>query len=134
MRPKSIIYFERVFLGTLALGVLQSFLAWKDLMRISTPANAIFIQVFTFAILTTLTLFVSRRRSKIAMWISIAMFVLGLPLFFIIVAKGLLMGSGFVSAVQAVGQLAAYALLFTPSARAWMNREPTAAQVLENFD
>jgi hypothetical protein len=32
-----------------------------------------------FALMATLTLLVSRRRSKIAMWISILLFIGGLP-------------------------------------------------------
>jgi hypothetical protein len=65
----------------------------------------------------TLTLLVSRRRSKIAKWISIALFVLGTALFvFDITIRGLL-DTFWLAVLVSVCQVVAYGLLFTPSAR-----------------
>ncbi|MBO0755136.1 MAG: hypothetical protein J2P54_04700, partial [Bradyrhizobiaceae bacterium] len=73
----------------------------------------------------TLALLVSRRRSKIAMWVSITLFALDA----VFVTRVVLIGT--VSPIEiAIRGLAvlivkgvAYSLLFTPSARRWMNRE-----------
>jgi hypothetical protein len=134
MRPTTIVYFERLVFATLALGILQSSLRWNNLTKMVGLDRVLLIQGLNLAIvalLTLLTLLISRRRSKIAMWISIAMFSIGLPMFFVIVAKGLLFGSGLISglisAIQVVAQVTAYSLLFTPSARSWMNDKPLAA-------
>jgi hypothetical protein len=64
---------------------------------------------------------VAHRRSKIAKWVLIVMFVLGLPLFYRIISQGALIGSTWISAVQTVGQVVAYGLLFTRSARSWLD-------------
>jgi hypothetical protein len=139
MRPRSVVNFERIIFGTLALGLIQSYLAWDKTVAIAgaTQSNPIAfvigIQVASFALITTLTLLVSRRRSKIAMWISIAMLLLGLPMFFTFASKGLLFGSHLISTIQVVGQSIAFALLFTKSARLWMNRSEPHSDLRETF-
>ena len=126
MRPKAIIYFERIIFGTLLLGVLQSYLGWDRLVALAgaTRPNPtgfiILVQALTIALIVTLTLLTSRRRSRIAMWASIVLFVLGLPTVAALAAQGLLLGSGAITTLQTVGQLIAYGLLFTPAARQWM--------------
>ncbi|MGK6354437.1 hypothetical protein ACMGDH_04330 [Sphingomonas sp. DT-207] len=124
VRPQTIIYFEWIIFATLLLGFVQSYLAWDHTIAVTgaSPASLKLSQIFTAAIIATLTLLVSRRRSKIAMWVSIAMFALGLPVFISFFASGLVGGSGVISAVQVAGQLVAYGLLFTASARRWMNK------------
>lgn len=129
MRPKSIVYFERIIFATLILGIIQIYLGWNQTIAqaaetISNPIFfVLFIQLFTFLVIIILTLLVSRRRSKIAMWVSIALFALGLPMLYGIIASGQLSGSGAITALQTFGQLVAYGLLFTPSSRDWMNRK-----------
>ena len=61
----------------------------------------------------------SRRRSKIAMWILIALGALDLSL----TALGIIQAVSDIiwAALESIGQ--AYGLLFTPSARRWMRRE-----------
>ena len=142
MRPKSIVYFERIIFGTLLLGVLQSYLGWdqaivqaETLDRNKAVAITLIILIFTFVLIGTLTLLVSRRRSKIAMWILIAWVVLGLSLFLLrlVQSTGGLLGLDIVRVIGAalyfIGEGAAVGLLFTPSARRWMNREDKLADV-----
>ena len=133
MRPDSIVWFERLIFATLCLGAIQTYLNWQQVLATEsasgTPVAFVFIvQISVFAIITSLTLLTSRRRSKVAMWISVALFALGIPTFIGLVASGLLIGSGWVAALQTGGQLVGYGLLFMPSSRRWMNREePSAA-------
>lgn len=81
MRPKTIVYFEWIIFGTLLLGVSQSYLDWDRAMAIGPPVDPslkaafiLSIGILTFVVIATLTLLVSRRRSKIAMWVFIALF------------------------------------------------------------
>jgi heme A synthase len=141
VRPKTIVYFERIIFGTLLLGVLQSVLGWNRVIaaapaadRNSAVAFTLAILIFTFVLIGTLTLLVSRRRSKIAMWISIALFVLGLPSFVQTVIRGVLFASNIIAVLQAIAQGVAYGLLFTPSARRWMSRKDERAKLHDVFD
>lgn len=122
MRPKTIIYFEWIIFATLMLGFVQTYLGWKELVAVSgSTASLKLTQLFTVAVIVTLTLLVSRRRSKVAMWLSIVMFALGLPMVFWVYANGPIIGSPLISGTQIAAQFVAYSLLFTASARRWMN-------------
>ena len=137
MRPKTIVYFERIIFGTILLGVLDGYLHWdralarsSSLDHNSALAVNLIIQIFNFVLAATLTLLVSRRRSKIAMWVSIAWFALYLALF----VSDIILGVQFktddiITLAVLVGQGVAYGLLFTPSARRWMNREDEKPKV-----
>ena len=65
-RPENITWFERLFLGSLLIGVIQAILTWQDSTREMSPATVLTIQGFSFALVITLTLLVSRRRSNVA--------------------------------------------------------------------
>jgi hypothetical protein len=122
MRPTTIIYFERLMFATLAMGIVQTTFAWNDLVAIAgSPLAVVLHQLFTIGRMIALTLLVSRGGSRIVMWICIGMFALGLPLLFVLVAQGLLLGSKLILVGQAVGQFVAFSLLFTASARRWMD-------------
>ena len=96
MRPKAIVYFEWIVFGTLALGLVQDYLAWDSLIAVAGTTQAdprtflILTQALTFGLIIVLTLLISRRRSIVAMWISIILFVLGLPMVLTLAAQGLL--------------------------------------------
>jgi hypothetical protein len=128
VRPKTIVYFERITLGMILLGVLQSYLTWDRVAQAAAayPGGArpiIIMLIFTFALFATLTLLVSRRRSKIAMWILIALFALGLYGIVESVTREQLGSALIMTALGQIVQGVALGLLFTPSARRWMNRE-----------
>ncbi|MBO0755135.1 MAG: hypothetical protein J2P54_04695 [Bradyrhizobiaceae bacterium] len=131
MRPKTIVYFERIIFGVLLLGVLQSYLGWDrafaravTLGQNSPVATLLTFIIFFFVLFGTLTLLVSRRRSKIAMWVLIAMFVIGLPP----LVQQITREHDILTAIEVIAQVVAYSLLFTPSARRWMNREDEKLQ------
>jgi len=134
MRPKTIVYFERIIFGTLLLSVLQVYLIWDRIYAFGNPPDrnlqaVIYLTfvVFMLALIGTLTLLVSRRRSKIAMWVSIMMAAYGIWLVVSGIIHGPLVGSNIIPALQCVGQVVAYSLLLTPSARRWMSREDEKA-------
>jgi hypothetical protein len=133
VRPKTIVYFQWIFLGTLLLGILQSYLGWAATSHRSSAAVAIIIWFFSFVLGGTLTLLVSRRRSKVAMWVSITLCAVALSGFFVeAITRGVRLGSNMnvvMTALQFIGQVVVYGLLFTPSAGRWMNREDKVFEV-----
>jgi len=147
VRPKTIVYFERIIFGVL---LLQNYLSWDQIIgalaedatdrntivalaedaatdRNTIVAGVITLSIFNFVLVGTLTLLVSRRRSKIAMWILIALGALDLSL----TALGIIQAVSDIiwAALESIGQVAAVALLFTPSARRWMRREDKLLEV-----
>jgi hypothetical protein len=123
VRPKTIVYFERIVFGTLLFSALQIYLNWGRIIAQATPPNqSLFIGslIFGFVLVGTLTLLVSRRRSKIAMWVSIANLAIGLSVPFV---QGQLGSITIMAGLASALQVAAYGLLFNPSARRWMNRD-----------
>ena len=125
-RPIEITWFERIIFVTLALGIIQSAVAWETLTSMASPVFVLGTQAFVFGLMAVLTLLVSRRRSNAAKWISVALFVIGLPMMLKHAIAGQLAGMGMISVVQTAGQLAAYALLFTPAARRWFGGDAVA--------
>jgi hypothetical protein len=66
---------------------------------------------------------VSRRRSKIAMWILIAWFAINVMNAIIVIESNIIVAEGLIRVLLGIGQAVAFALLFTQSARRWLRRE-----------
>ncbi len=130
MRPDSVIWFERLSLASVALGVFQSGHGWKEATALASVPFVLFIQIFVSIFIVTMVLLVSRRHSRIAMWALIVLFVLGLPTIYAVFAAGLYFGVQSLAVIQTTLQFVALILLFTPASRAWLKakpfREPTA--------
>ena len=133
---RTIVYFEWIIFGTLLLSALQSYLGWDRAIVQAAPSHRdlavaiIIMLIFEFVLPGTLTLLVSRRRSKIAMWVLIAWFALGLVstdditrFLFSTVLRLRLETTDIIAVALLIGQVVAVGLLFTPSARRWMRRE-----------
>lgn len=134
-RPLSIVRFELITIGSLSLGGVQMWLGWNSLQRAHQPLDRMLtILLISVITMVTLVLFVSRARSRIAMWVLVGMFVLGLPFFFETMLKGQFFGSSVIGLVQTVAQGFALTLLFTPSARAWFRREDEAQSPATAFE
>ncbi|HSI18150.1 MAG TPA: hypothetical protein VK980_10305 [Sphingomonas sp.] len=136
MRPVTIVTFERLMFAMLALGLVH---AWSNFHKVTALPRGFVLTLIalTFALVIVLTLLVSLRRSKVAMWILIVLFVLGLPalvttlrLAWVGAVTALAAGS---DGLQSLLQLVAYGLLFTPSARRWLNNETTLDDLGETF-
>jgi hypothetical protein len=130
VRPKTIVYFEWIIFGVLLFALLLDYLS-LDRMLPDARNPYLAFQIGTFMVIGTLTLLVSRRRSKIAMWISLALFALDV----VFVTRVVLLGTvlPIETAIRGLAPLiakgVAYGLLFTPSARRWMNREDKLLEV-----
>ena len=134
MRPKTIVYFEIIMIAAVILRASKFVMDWDGLIRIGGIPLAILAVVFNLGWILVLTLLVSRRRSKIAMWISIALFAVSLPFVFMTVSRGVFAPAGLIPVVQALAQLIAYRLLFTPSAKAWLADKAIGEETSESVD
>ena len=119
--PKSIKLFEQLFLGSLALGVIQGALMSNEMDLSGGAAYGVAgFQVLIFIILGALVLLTSRKKSVICKWINTVFFVLGMVMFIpnlaIFIEQGVM---GVISAVQLLMQAYAIYLLFDADSKAW---------------
>ena len=132
MRPKSIVTFERLYLGALALGIVDIVLSWQETSarlaadpRARDLGSTFLPMTVLISVIIPLLLwyFVARKASVVAKWIVVALFVLSIAAFLIGAQRtGLPSGlSGILSLVAVVMQAAAVWLLFRPDAKAWFN-------------
>jgi hypothetical protein len=136
-KPNSIRLFDRLFLGSLTLGVLNFLIGWGELSATLSRApefaatgfgTGFIIATFAIGMIINLIIwyFISVRASKIAKWILTAFFVVGL----LSLLKNLnnplgphgfsLVGTLVITMLQA----AAIYMLFRPDSIAWFNRKP----------
>jgi phosphoglycerol transferase MdoB-like AlkP superfamily enzyme len=130
MRPVSIIWFERLFLLSIALALVSSVVQYDALLAQiqSDPAFArmgwgggFLIGVLALSALIPLLLwyFIARRASNLAKWLLVALIVVGL--FFVNFDFATMLAPGnLASILVTLMQIAAVALLFRPDARAWL--------------
>jgi hypothetical protein len=136
-KPASIVLFDRLYLGSLAIGVLNFIVGWSDISEklARNPEFAatgfgtgfmIAIFAISMAINLVIWFFISLRASKIAKWILVAFFVIGLASMLgnlnnPMGPEGLSLA---VTIVITLAQAAAIYMLFRPDAVAWFNRTP----------
>ncbi|MEI4507880.1 hypothetical protein WBQ88_09845 [Sphingopyxis sp. CCNWLW253] len=136
-KPDSIILFDRLFLVSLALGVLNFLFAWSDMSAKIARApefaatgfgTGFLIASFAIGMILNLIIwyFISARASKIAKWILTAFFVIGLISMLSNLSnplgpQGISLG---VALVITVIQGAATYMLFRADSIAWFNRKP----------
>lgn len=138
-RPVSIVWFERCYLGALAVGVVNSALSWNAALdkMAENPAMAdlgesfgrntlIFGTLFGIAISLLLWYFAARRGAAVAKWIITVFFVLGvLSLGFSAAMRTIPEGiSGMIGVVAFVLNAIAVWHLFRPDAEAWFGEKP----------
>ncbi|QAY75958.1 hypothetical protein [Sphingosinicella sp. BN140058] len=125
MRPRSILIFERLFLASLAIGLVQAWLGWDALVgRAAADGHGLGMVLtllgLTFFTLAGLALLVSRGRQASAKWVLTLLCALGLPLVLASLRRGSIVGSHPLALVQAGLQVASLLPLFTGEARRWL--------------
>lgn len=133
MRPKSIVTFELLFVATLILGSLQVWFGWEYLQQVGSIGFFLIVQIITFSMLGGLVLLVSRKRSKIAMWIIITFTVAGLPMIYASISSSQIIGSIWIALLQTACQITGIVLLFFPSSRKWMATKNEDRNLAETF-
>lgn len=126
MRPKSILLFERLFLGGTALVVLNILFHYNRLRDYAiaqgvSPAGPIVGLISTLVFNLLFWFFIARRASGIARWIFVALLALGMIGFVADYRKALGIGASYLlwSTINAFLQLAAAGLLFRGDAAEW---------------
>ena len=119
--PKSIKLFEQLFLGSIALGVIQSALMLNNMDLSGDAAYGVAgFQVLILLIVVTIVLLTSRKKSVICKWINAVFFVFGLvgfiPNLAIFAEQGM---AGLIGAAQLLMQAYAIYLLFNSDSKAW---------------
>lgn len=133
-RPISIVWFERCYLGGVAIGVFNTALSWNAAMAkmAENPASAqlgasfgssmlIFGTVIGLAINALLWFFTARKGSVVTKWIITVFFALGLlGMLFSVMRGALLPGiGGFLAIVALVLNGIAVWQLFKPDTKLW---------------
>ena len=132
MRPQSIELFEKVYLGSIALGLVNTALSWGALtaslktvgdgaMKMG-PGVMVGSIVIGLVISLLLWFFVARRASSVAKWIFVVITAIGVfgvlsSLANPLTPKGLTMIGGMIATAL---QVFAAWLLFKPDAVAWL--------------
>jgi hypothetical protein len=132
MRPQSIELFEKVFLGSIVVGLINTALSWSQVnaMLADPRLNAagvgsgtlVFGLVVGIVIPLLLWYFIARRASNVAKWIFVVLTALGLFGFLSSLANPLA-PKGLITVIGAVAvalQVYAAWLLFRPDAAAWL--------------
>ena len=127
MRPNSIVWFERLFLGSVVLGVANMFLHYAvlrdySISRGGSPLGPIFGIILVMIISLPIWFFIARRASNVAKWITVVLTVLGLFSMFGSYPKAAAISPtyGFLSVVVSLLQAAAVAFLFRKDAVVWL--------------
>jgi hypothetical protein len=123
-RPLEIVWFERLCIATLVLGVINSWLSWEQLLLLGASlAFGILIQLSVVGIMMGLVLLVSRIRSNIARWAFIVFFALGLLITISNELRDDFPSIGIIGYAQTTMQFIAFMLLFRPASRRWFSKE-----------
>ena len=126
MRPRSIVAFERLYLISLLIAAVAAAANWDRSLSFARgfgfgPAFVIVTQAIGLGLVAALIYLIARRRSAVAKWLLVLLFLVGLVVL-LRDLPGLIRGglSGLVPVVQILLQGGAIAMLFTAASRAWL--------------
>lgn len=134
MRPTTIAVFEWLFIASFVSAVVRVGIAWSRAPEQGPVHMILAVLLFTLVLNLTLVLFVSRRRSRVAKWILILLFLIGLTTYLRFLETGVRNMEDLAEIGLGLVQALGIALLFTPSARAWLappRASPPSAAALE---
>ena len=121
MRPKSVVLAERLYLASIAILVLISVLTWDAAVAQGGVILAGGVTAFGIGLSLLLLILTTRKASRIALWLLIALTALGALGVAVQVSNGILATglNGVLTIVQLVLTLIPIVLLFRPRAGAW---------------
>ena len=76
--PKHIGLFEKLSLGSLLIGAVVATATYKQMSLVADPFFIALIQIIVLGTMLLLILLISRKRSKVAKWILVILWALGL--------------------------------------------------------
>jgi hypothetical protein len=121
--------FEWLYFGSLAIGLVRVIMDWEDVLALDGLPPGVMLAAIAASLLlyASLILLVSRRRSRVALWVLLALTLTGMLPFVGIVRNGIDSAWTLLELVLGLAQILALVMLFTPSARAWLRADPAAA-------
>ena len=125
MRPRAIVLFERLYLVSLAIGLVVALVAWSRVVRTEpavseVPGAILVVPGVTTGLILILVLLTSRARSTIAKYLLVLLFVLGAA--FKVANAERIFEPGLMlvpQLFQIALQMLAFYCLFTEEARLW---------------
>jgi len=128
-RPASIRWFERLVLLSIALGVVNTYLIWDEIMAQAAMteygASFVFtIQAITYGFVLLLLWFITWRRSRVGKWIYVVLSAVGL-LDGVLQLGTILAREGIVVAIEAAQYLIMVTgvwMLFRADTRPWFDK------------
>jgi hypothetical protein len=127
-RPASIVSFERLYLGSIALGAVGTIMNWSTMTaQIAADPNSALLPswfmpvvlVISFAISLALWYFTARRGAVVAKWILVVFFVIGLLGIPAVISTPGPILIKFLTGVNFVLQALAVWMLFKPDSKQW---------------
>jgi len=130
MRPKTIILFEDIMIGSLAVAFVNNIVNWRYVSEVPSAIRIVFVPLLALLIFSILVLLVARKRSKIAMWILVVLSGLQISMTVALTAQGVVLKLLLARDLLA---LLAFAYLAAPASRRWMRGELDHQTVRETF-
>lgn len=123
MRPKSVVLAEWLYLASIGLLIAVSVLTWDAAVAQGGFALAAGVTAFGVGLSLLLLILTTRRGSRVALWLLVALTVLGAAGVMLQVATGVLATGliGMLTIAQLVLTILPIVLLFRPRARAWFD-------------
>lgn len=125
MRPKSIIRFEQLFLGALALNlinIIQNWDFWELMTRESGEGMTYFLLIAPFIINLWLWYKIARKPSTVAKWVMVALFIVHVIWSLATTDNYRALGLTLVFAIVVLKGAAIY-MLFKSDAKPWFARK-----------
>lgn len=130
MRPNTILAFELLYIASLVSAVARVGIAWSQTVTQGAIQLILGVLFFSLVLNLTLVLFVSRRRSRVAKWILVILFLFGLTSYLRFAVTGVQSLDEWAEIGLGLAQAIGIGMLFTPSAREWLaapRSEPRSA-------
>lgn len=132
-RPQSILWFERAYLGSVALGLLNSALNWSQVQeQLAMTQNSALLpswfvpatMMISLVINALMWFFIARRGSTVAKWIFVVLFAIGILGVVSMVAGGTIPPTfNIVAVIALVLQVIAVVMLFRPDTKSWFGSD-----------
>jgi hypothetical protein len=120
--PDEIVYFERLWLFSIALGIISAAVKYAENLAASISITVIAGTALALVLQLLLILSVSRGRKRWASWIIVVLFAVGLPIYVFALAHTINQNpvAAGLSGIQYLMQTVGLYFLFQPAARHWL--------------
>ena len=121
MRPKSVKLGEQLYAGSILLTIVLAIIGWDEAVATGGVALATIVNVVVIGITALLLYLTTRRASRVALWLLVALTAINIAGFLFQVAGGVVAPGlfGVLTTAQTLLGIVGIVLLFRPGARAW---------------